>query len=384
MIGVPGPARVGGDGRPIFVSGMAVSVPGHGGATWAVLQYVHGLRSLGYDAVLVEPVPGRPSAAVIRYFDQVVASEGLAGRAALLVGEDAALGMDRDEILALAARAPALLNLAGTLADPDILGRIPVRVYVDLDPAFTQLWSAQGIDMRLGGHTHFASVGPDIGSPSCAIPAAGLDWIPTLPPVALGRWPVAAGRPGHAWTTVANWRGYGSIEHDGRRYGQKAHGFRELMGLPTRTSERFEVALSIHPDETRDLEALAGNGWHLLDPARVASTPDRYRRFVTDSLGEIGVAKTGYAEADCGWFSDRSAVYLASGRPVVARDTGFGRHLPVGDGLLAFRTEDEAAAAVERVRADYARHARAAREVAETHLDARLVLGRLLSRAGAA
>ncbi|CAA9454864.1 MAG: hypothetical protein AVDCRST_MAG28-2288 [uncultured Rubrobacteraceae bacterium] len=144
------------------------------------------------------------------------------------------------------------------------------------------------------------------------------------------------------------------------------------------------LALAIHPDEGEDLKALDDNGWRLIDPARVSSTPGDYQRFVRGSKAEFGIAKSGYVVARCGWFSDRSICYLASGRPVVAQETGFGRFLPTGEGLFAFETSDEALASIEALNRDYARHARAARAIAEDHFDSDKVLGRLLEKLGAA
>ena len=382
MSSAPAPER----GLSIAVAGMVAGVPGHGGATWAVLQYVHALRGLGYDPLLIEQTTSdrfRPAARA--YFRAVRDRAGLTGDAVLLDETGRSFGLERAALLERLDRTPVVLNLAGTLRDPDLLGRVPMRVYVDLDPAFTQLWQhVEGHDMGLEGHTAFASVGPDIGRPECDIPTLDREWIPTLPPVCLEQWPVSTAHPGDAWTTVANWRGYGSIDRNGRRYGQKAHAFRDLFELPRRTDARFALALAIHPDEAADLEALETNGWGVLDPAAVAATPGRYRRFVSESYAELAVAKEGYVEADCGWFSDRSACYLACGKPVLALDTGFGRHLPTGQGLLAFRDLDEAVAGVEEIRSGYDRHAAAAREIAAEHLDARVVVSRLLARVGVA
>jgi hypothetical protein len=236
--------------------------------------------------------------------------------------------------------------------------------------------------MRFGGHTHYATVGLEVGTPRCNVPTCGIDWVHTLPPVVLSQWCPVEEAPRREWTTVAHWRGYGSIERDGISYGQKAHSFRPLFPLPPRTGDRFEVALDIHPAEQADLRALKANGWRLLDPVDVAGDPVRYRRFVQESAAEVGIAKNGYVASRSGWFSDRSACYLASGRPVLAQDTGFGAHLPTGMGLLAFRDLDEAADAVAAVRADYRAHARAARRVAEEHMDSNRVLAKLLSEAG--
>lgn len=185
-----------------------------------------------------------------------------------------------------------------------------------------------------------------------------------------------------AWTTVANWRGYGSVAWEGRVYGQKAHAFRELFPLPSRTARPFEVALSIHPDEEDDLRSLSANGWRMVEPLEAAGNPDRYQGFINASFGEIGVAKAGYVDSRSGWFSDRSACYLAAGRPVLAQDTGFSHHLPSEKGLLAFSDLEEAAERAEAVERDYSGHAVAARRFAEEYLDSDRVLGSLLREVG--
>ena len=141
-------------------------------------------------------------------------------------------------------------------------------------------------------------------------------------------------------------------------------------------------ALAIHPGESKDLAALKENGWQLLDPAQVAATPASYQQFIQGSKAEFGIAKSGYVASRCGWFSDRSVCYLASGRPVLAQETGFSRFLPTGAGLFAFQTADDVLAAIEEVNADYPRHARAARTLAEEFFDSDKVLSRLLERIG--
>jgi hypothetical protein len=238
-----------------------------------------------------------------------------------------------------------------------------------------------GLDL----HTHFVTVGGLVGTDGCAVPTCGREWLHTLPPVALEDWPVTREAPRRdAFTSVGHWRSYGSMEHGGIHYGQRAHSLRELIDLPRRSDARFELALGIDAGERADLDALAGNRWSLLDPRRVAGTPDAYRDFVRESKAELCVAKSGYVASRSGWFSDRSACYLASGRPVIAQDTGFGERIPCGDGLLAFSTAAEAAQAVGQVEADPARHAAGARALAEEHLDARNVLGALLQSLGSA
>ena len=368
----------------VIVSGTIAATPWQGGATWAVLQYLLGLRGLGCRVYFVEQLddPEQAQSDAARYCEQVMEQFGLRDHWALLPAAGAEpAGMPRPRLLEAAGEADLLLNLSGKLSDPDVLARVPVRAYVDLDPVFVQLWQAiEGVDMGFDAHTDFVSVADAISQPGSPIPACGRDWLPTLPPVVLDEWPVADMTHRHKATTVGHWRSYGSITRDGVHYGQKAHSLRTLIDLPRRAPGRLELALAIHPDETRDLEALKENGWTLLDPAEVVATPDDYRHFVQGSWAEFGLAKLGYVVAGSGWFSDRSACYLASGRPVLAQDTGFGRRLPVGEGLLAFSDTDDVIAGLEELEADYERHRAAARQVAEEHLSADRVLGSLLER----
>jgi hypothetical protein len=370
-------------GLRILFSGMVAGDPAQGGASWSILQHLLGFRALGHEVRLVEPVD-RLEPGVVSCFERLVHDFGLEGEAALLVrGSRETAGAPYEDLVSWAAGADVLFNVSGMLRDEALAGPPPLRVFLDLDPAFNQIWHAEGIEMGFGLHNRFATVGLGLGEPECPVPTCGREWIKTLPPVFLPRWGPATA-PGDAFTTVGNWRGYGSVEWDGRRYGQKAHSLRKLVDLPRLTSERLEPALAIHPGERKDLAALRKHGWELADPAAVAGTPACYADFVRGSKGEIGIAKEGYVESSSGWFSDRSACYLASGRPVVAQDTGFPRYLPTGAGLLAFTTAEEAAAALDAVSADYDRHARAARALAEDLFDSRAVLTRLLDRVSTA
>jgi hypothetical protein len=362
----------------ILVSGMLAGDPGQGGASWAVLQYVLGFQRLGHDVWFVEPV-GNMSERVTRYFRAVSSKYRLGGCAALLnpsTGET--YGVARDGLEEACRGADIHLNIAGMLQDEGLIDRIPVRVYVDLDPAFTQLWASQGIDMRLDGHSHFVTVGLAVGTSDCAVPTLGRAWLTMLPPVVLEHWRLAGAIRFDGFTTVGNWRSYGAIDHGGVRYGVRAHSVRQLLDLPARTREPIMPALAIHPDEVEDLGALAANGWHLLSAEQVASTPARYHDFVQGSKAELGVAKEGYVLSRCGWFSDRSACYLASGRPVLLEETGFSAFLPTHAGLLAYSSTADAALGIEDICSDYGRHRHAARTLAEEWLDSDVVLGRLL------
>lgn len=375
--------RTPGSAPSVIVSGTIAGTPWQGGATWAILQYVLGLRRLGCDVHFIEPIDALdgPSSDAVRYCSDVMQRFGLDGCWALVPARGDPIGMSQQAIRVVARDCDMLLNVSGKLRYPDLLDRMQTRAYLDLDPAFAQLWhEAEGVDMHLDAHTHFVSVADAIGRSDCPIPTCGRDWLPTLPPVVLDQWPVATRVEHRSATTIGHWRSYGPILYKGVQYGQKAHSLRPLIDLPRRTPTRFALALAIDPDETRDLAALQENGWTLLDPATVASTPDRYLRFVQGSWAEFGVAKSGYVVAGSGWFSDRSACYLASGRPVIAHDTGFGRRLPTGTGLFAFSTADDVVAAFAELERDYDRHRGAARALAVEYLDSDRVLTSLLER----
>ncbi len=234
--------------------------------------------------------------------------------------------------------------------------------------------------MRFDGHTHFVTIGLAVGQLDCLVPTCGLSWITTPQPVVLAAWPVADRITHDALTTVGHWRSYGSLEHDGMLYGQKAHSLRRFITLPTVTEEKFLLALAIHPDERQDLAAIAQNGWQLLDPANVAGTPAKYQQFIQGSKAEFGLAKSGYVASRCGWFSDRSLCYLASGRPVSAQETGFSSFVPTGEGLFAFESAEDVLAGIEELKADYARHARAARAIAQEFFNSDAILSRLIDR----
>lgn len=381
----------------VIVAGALASKPGNGGEAWVRLTWALGLRRLGFDVVLAEqlapdtdraapadaafPSPGDWFADVTRRF-------GLDDAACLVHGDGArTTGLPLDALVAFAEEAALLVNLSGHLTLPEVFDRAGARLYVDLDPGYTQLWAAAGDPgARLAGHDAFATVGANLGTPRCSLPAAGVPWIQLRPPVLLDAWPASPPPADAAFTTVGAWRNpLGTIDHDGRTYGSKAHAFRALTELPRRADgARFELALDIHPADARDRDALLAHGWALADPRAVAGTPEAFRDYVRGSLAECSVAQPLYVATGSGWFSDRTAHYLASGRPALVEDTGLDGDLPVGAGLLTFRTLEEAADGARAIAADPIAHGRAARALAERHLDADVVLGGLMAQLGIA
>jgi hypothetical protein len=278
-----------------------------------------------------------------------------------------------------------LLNVMGFLDDAEILAATPRRAFLDIDPGFGQMWQALGLAKMFTGHDAYATIGENIGQPDCTIPTCGIAWITTPQPVVLDQWPVRNGAGCTAFTTVASWRGpFGPVEYEGRTYGLRVHEWRNFATLPGKCGQRFEVAMELDVADATDRTLLETNGWRLVSPHAVASGVGEYREFVGGSLAEVMIAKNMYVATHGGWFSDRSICYLASGKPVLAQETGFSRNHPTARGLLAFSTLEEAGEGVRSINADYAMHCRAARDIAESQFDSDKVLPRLLEKLGVA
>lgn len=306
---------------------------------------------------------------------------GLAGAWSVVLDDGRHAGLSRERVLEHVGDSDLLINVMGFLADDELLGAARRRVFLDTDPGFGQMWCDLGLADIFAGHDAHVTIGERIGRDDCTIPTCGLDWITTPQPVLLEGWPVAPPPASEAFTTIGRWRGaYGPIDHGGRRYGLRVHEVRRFAELPRACGGTFELALDIDPAETADLKLLADGGWSLVDPGRAAATARSYRAYIAGSAAQFMVAKGIYVDSRSGWFSERSICYLASGRPVLAQDTGLGELYPVGEGLLTFSTLDEAVAGVDAIRADPVRHAAAARAIAEEHFDSDRVLGRLLER----
>jgi hypothetical protein len=369
----------------VIVAGSVAQRPHHGGHAWVFLQYLLGFRRLGFDVLFVDRLdPGMDAdESNVAFLAALMERFGLADSWAVLLdgGRDIA-GRPRSEVVEMARRSVLLLNVMGYLDDDEILAAAPLRAFLDIDPGFGQMWHELGLADLFGGHDRHVTVGQGIGGRRCSIPTCGIDWITTLPPVELSEWPRGAQHDGR-FTSVVSWRGpFGPVDYDGRRYGLRVHEFRRFLELPARTGEPFEVALDIDDGDRADAESLERHGWMLADPRAVAGDPWRYRDYVRRSAAELMIAKNLYVDTRSGWFSDRSACYLASCRPALVQDTGLEGFLPLGEGLLAFSDPAEATAAVKEVRADYDRHSRAARAIAEEHFAAQRVLRRLLEELG--
>lgn len=285
------------------------------------------------------------------------------------------------EVHARCARADLLLNVSGAHEPIDHHRRARVLAYVDTDPGFVQVRATRepAIHEWLGRHDILFTFAEAMGRPSCLIPDAGFEWKTTHQPVWLPFWAEVDSPPGATYTTVMNWRAYDPVEWQGQPWGQKDAEFPIVADLPARTGLPLELALGGAPAPR---EQLAAGGWRLADPLATTRTIWTFRDYIAASRAELTVAKQCYVRSGSGWFSERSANYLAAGRPVIAQDTGWSAFVPDGRGVFAFSTTEEAEAALEAVEADPVGQAQAARAVAEKHFDAPAVLERLLSDAG--
>jgi hypothetical protein len=382
--------------RIAVVAGAIAQRPAVAGHAWVFVNWVLGLRSLGYHVVFVDRIepdvlnPGvsAESSAQWRWLHAVMGG-GVAGEVALLVdGGHRSLGLERSELLERCRRAEVFFNVMGYLNDAELIDAFDApRVFVDIDPGFPQMWQALGLCDLLAGHDAFVTIGLAVGGPSSGVPTAGRHWITTPPPVDLRAWPEAppaARNTRPRISSIATWRGpEGPLTYKGTTFGLRVHEFRRFAAMPRLAPGLdFRLALDIDPGDGLDSSLLQTNGWKLLDPRMEAGTACAYRRYLVDSDAEFCVAKQMYVRSQGGWFSDRSASYLACGRPVVAQDTGYSAHLPTGLGLVPFTDPDEALDALLEVTRDPARHRKAARHLAEECFDARRVLRRLTSRIG--
>jgi hypothetical protein len=401
----------------IVVTGLIAQHPRLGGVAWDYVQYPLGLADLGHDVHYLEdsgewpyvldgdtraeswiahdPTPN------IRHLAEVMGRFGLGERWMYRFPiEDRWYGLSDGRRAEVLASADLLINVSGTLEHPERYRDIPRLVYIDSDPVFTQakLLDDERSDFsrRVDAHDVFLSFGERIGNGPFATRHS---WKATRQPIVLSEWR-RAGPTGDALTTVMSWTSYKPMMVRGLQLGQKDDSLRRFIQLPARSPLRLEIALgSVHHESWETAEfpgdavetvgadtgapdaLLRRAGWTVIDALARCGTLDTYRSYVEGSRGEWSVAKSGYVVGASGWFSCRSACYLACGRPVVVQDTGFGPAIPAGAGVLSFTGPGDALEAIGEVAGRYETHARAAYEIAVEHFDSRKVLTRLLTDA---
>ena len=385
----------------IVVTGLVATYP-LGGVGWDYLAYVDGFQRLGHDVLYLEDTgawfydPGAQTfsddpAPNLRF---LTAALGAVGGPETPWSVRAPDGTQHGTAAAAVQRfcrtADLFLNLSGACWLRDEYRGARRTAYLDSDPGYTQakLWAVDhgcatedqlfSVDL-IRKHDCFFTFAEHVGAPDCRVPPCGLDWHPTRQPIVMARWPFTFDAAAPRFTTVMSWKtDTAAPTIDGVRYGGKDVEFLRFLSMPQHASVELEVAVAGAAPRAE----LSAHGWHVVDGHARSATMQQYQRYLQASRGEWSVAKHVYVALHSGWFSTRSAAYLASGKPVVVQDTGWSAHYPSGAGLLAFTTLDEAAAALATVEGDYRRHCEAARAVAERELAAPIVLERLLGAAG--
>jgi GT2 family glycosyltransferase len=382
----------------IVLLGMITKMP-VGGVLWQALHYLDGLRRLGCDVWYVEAHARTPSHFVERpgesgsaraaaFLERELGRFGFGDRWAFhaLSDDGRCYGLSERGLRRLYDTADAIINLhGGTEPRPEFAegGRL---VFLGTDPVELEIELAQGrveTLRMLDQHRAFFTFAENYGRPGCRLPVTGrYAFVPTRQPVVLDFWRARAGRPGDRYTTVANWRQpFRTLHHEGEVYTwSKHHEFLKLLDLPARAGPRFELALSSFEPEDETL--LTSRGWRVRNALAFSYDSDAYRSYIENSRGEFTVAKDQNVRFRSGWFSDRSATYLAAGLPVITQETGFRDILPVGPGLHAFEDADDVLAALDIIEADYAAACRHARAVARECFAHDVVLGRLLDELG--
>lgn len=376
----------------IVVAGFIVGGP-LGGLVWHHLQYVLGLHAMGHRVLFVEDSDDYPScynpqtnafsedpSYGLAFIDRVFTARCLKDHWAYYCHHSKTwYGVSEQKVKEFIAKADVFLNLSGVnpLREPFL--KIPLRVFVDTDPAFTQIRHLEepGAKAKAEKHNSFFTYGENFGKLKCSIPDDGFPWQPTRQPVFLPAWRKNTGSKLARWTTVMQWDSYKTQIHRGCLFGMKSASFTDYLLLPQKTTETFELAIG---SASAPKEKLAAAGWFLANPLEVTRNPQTYQQYIQQSKGEWSVAKQGYVVSNSGWFSERTAGYLASGRPCVVQDTGFSSLIETGHGLFAFTSPEDSLACIEEVSNNYDAHCDWARDTAKEYFQFDKVLSDLLKR----
>jgi len=383
----------------LVVLGMMGRCP-FGGQTWLYINWLRGLGALGHDVVYVEddatwPYDPRVNSMVddpsyaAAYLDRLTREIGLGGRWAyrpLYRGSEECFGMTAGALRQLYRDCDALLNVCGATVLNDDHRQARLKVYVETDPVTNQLEIANGKQKTLQvfrDHDLIVTYGENYGLPGCGVPTEGFRYLKTRQPIDTSLWPMHFGAAAKSYTTIGNFRQQGQdVEWNGETYHwSKHHEFLKFVELPQRRPGcSFELCLNVDDDADRRL--LTEHGWALSSPLEMSLDPWGYQQFFRQSRAEWTVAKDQNVRLQSGWFSERDASYLSTGKPVIAQSTGFEKFLPAGEGLFAFRGMDEILAAVDTIESDYAKACRAARAIACEHLEARAVCRKFIADIG--
>jgi len=374
-----------------------------GGVVWDYLQYLLGFQELGHDVWYLEDTGMWPynrereeicadCSDNVAHVQKIMEEFGFGDRWLYRNEPDGIFhgsGGTAHHAESILREADVLVNVSGACWLREATFAIPRKIFIDGDPMFTQINLMRDKDgerlRRVLAHDRHFTFGLNVGKTGCLVPTCGLDWRPTVQPISIRHWENAdldqervPASYGH-WTTVMNWVSYPPVEFENERYGQKDIEFSKFLELPRLAGVPFLIAMGRGMGNQRPTQLLEEAGWKIREPLDVIPDHRAYKQFLAASRGEWSVAKHGYVAARTGWFSCRTACYLACGRPAVVQETGWSTHLPSGKGVIAFSTLEEAVDALRRIEADYETHCGAAREFVRTYFAANRVCDELLN-----
>lgn len=376
-----------------------------GGVTWDYVQYPLGFASLGHDVFYVEDTRLYPMyqkagsnwddcSACVEHLAKTMDYFGLSDRWAYRdEASGKCFGLSETEVIEIAKTADVFINISCSTVMREEYSEIPARILIDSDPMFTQIQMLSeqkftpgeaNLSKAVKAHNFLFTFGENIGADDCRIPASRLGWRPTRQPICLDYWQPSLPNPKASFTTLMNWTAAKNLEFEGETWGQKDIEFMKYLDLPKKNPGS---SLAVGVGQTGGtgnagfpVEKAKDSGWKILDPSVCADNWIDYQKFIKDSLAEFSVSKETYAKAKTGWFSCRSACYLAAGRPVITQETGWSKYIPAGNGLFAFTNESEAIEAIREVKMNSQIHSRRARALAEEYFDSRKVLGSMLEQ----
>lgn len=387
--------------KKIIVLGFMGGCP-IAGVIWQHLHYIIGLQRLGHEVFYVEDTSNFPYNSstfdisddfsyAAQTLEKLSKEHGFCWAYCARYKDPFEMaGMDRSSLLQLYRDADCALNICGSHDLNDDLALIKNLIYVESDPGVEQIKIDQGNEATLSFlkyHQHLFTFGENIGTSNFKVPTHGLSWLPTRQPIVTDFWcPTSTAIPPAEealYTSICNWSTSGKkdiVWRDSKYLWSKSLEFLKFIEAPKKAGEMFELATDITKESESDL--FLKNDWRLVLPHDLSSNWESYRNYICNSKGEFTCAKDQYIRLNTGWFSDRSACYLAAGRPVITQETGFSSYFGGKEGLLGFSTIEEIVEAANSIRSDYAKHSRAALAIARETFEAEKVLKSLLDRAG--
>ena len=389
----------------IIVGGFIGLFP-TGGATWDYIQYPLGLKMMGHDVYYIEDTMLYPvyqkegddwddCTGTVVYLKQAMEKVGMGDRWAFRdVATGKLFGMSESKFKEILSTADVLMNVSSSLFMREEYQQVPVKMLIDTDPMFTQYQyhdklskggeAAAAAKTYMEAHDLFFTFGLNIGQPDCRIPQFGFKWHTTKKPIIMSEWQTSSlNGTKFGFTTVMNWTERPDFIFENETWGQKNKEFKKFYNLPVLSGEKFEIIIN-RPKDEKTAEAmnfLRECGWDILNADSLISDKEHYRSFVQKSMAEFSITKETYIKSNSGWFSGRSAVYLASGRPVATQDTKWSRYIPSGNGLIAIQDLESATDAVKAIKANYKHHSKAATEIAKEYFDSSKILGDILEHA---